>query len=584
MAPPSTPSSLRSKFDVTVTPPPSARRSTPAAFAALIAKILHQATPTFELHTIQTTLTTFFVEEHISNEDGLGEVTHDNNLPSRDAVEDSSIWKVSLVRSAFLTICKCAASHYVNDTTTYAHCKHVTLVTHTPPPATTGTSTSTTSVKYSVKNVNKIQISKFSGEYGTYKDWTDSVRVAFGQQGQQDLLDDEELCARHPDASFAAKCVLAQALLDGTASYITNNNMEETNCAKFYKLVKQKCDFQQDRDSHEFDHWIKLLDLRLEDRQEYSTFLNQFETLTSDLKKRESVAVTDDKLMRAIIIRSLQCPDLETFTLDMVKKSSVNAEEIATALRLEAVAFKSKDHLLNNGSTGAASANKQLKIRRGTTGGSYQPTKKTVVPMFPDGLRSVVSTEVWDTLCLWRSLHNKASLSNGEKDRLKSLSFVTSTSSGRDSRRGNTDRRTTSRSKRKPSRSPSRDRASNRSSGKRRTKYGSGRSSKSNRYSDDRKRHSRRAGRHYSDSSYDSSASSNSSDGSSGSYHRSHRRTSRRTNHRHDQPSRSSDHRDSDRDRYTSTSARDNERNSSHQAGASSTSSRSVLFGGGSRK
>ncbi len=513
MSPPSTftPTNLASRFDSAVTPP-TREQSTTESFSELVSKVLHQVAPTFDYNIIKSDLATFFSENHISNEDGLGEFAEDSHLPPSPTTETACMWKVPLLRKGFLTICKCCATHYIDSSTTFKDCKQSISLSATTSLPTTSVSapTSDSDYKYSIKTVSTVTLESFSGKFGTYKDWADSVILAYGGCGHKAFLTDQSLCEQHEEISNSIKCTLAQALLSGNASYLSTDPkvQEMTNAAKFWELIKEKYDIKADRDCREFHHWNELMDLRLEDRDQCDAFINHYETTLSYLKHSESVAIGDKNLMRSMIIRSIKCDDFDDLVLDAVDNHELDVNKIISKLRSKAIAFESKTEL--SGSSGAASSTTSiLKTRRGNVSSSSNDnsmTKNTRIPQFPPELRSVVTKEVWQTLCLWRALHNKPILEPGEREKLKNLTFASSSQSNdnntnnqrSNNRRGNRSRngnnnnsnnRNNNNYNHRDNDSFHRDRSRSRSASPGRD-YG--RSSRSGRYDEDYRRRSRR--------------------------------------------------------------------------------------------
>ena len=133
-------------------------------------------------------------------------------------------------------------------------------------------------------------------------DWKRKVEYSFGKTGYNRLLNSEDLCNEFDDASFSMKCILSKALADGSAAYLAQVEKDERNVAKFFKLLVSVFDEKSDKRVREFQQWMKLFTSSLEEREKCGSFINDYELCVSILKEHNSVAVTDQTLMRTLLL------------------------------------------------------------------------------------------------------------------------------------------------------------------------------------------------------------------------------------------------------------------------------------------
>ena len=76
-------------------------------------------------------------------------------------------------------------------------------------------------------------------------------------------------------------------------------------------------------------------------------FSNSFQLCQSKLKEENSVAVTDDDLMRALLLQAIDCDDLAVFKRSVLKDLDMKPDKIMSGLKAEYVYWK-KGNVVEN--------------------------------------------------------------------------------------------------------------------------------------------------------------------------------------------------------------------------------------------
>ena len=431
---------LKPKLDKSGNPiaPPANRKP----FHEIVSGLLHQIVPTVDLANLTSELKTFLDTEHISNEDGLANVL-DWDLPAR-VPKGTSIWDIAIVRRSFLIIAKASNEYYLENDTSFKLLKVTadkagpgfispmttfdtenlssafTQVTNKRDSTTTASNIKNHSIstkpRYNVKSISNTTVMKYSGEFGQFKDWKEDVELQFGKSGYQTFLTDERLCTQHDDVSHSMKCILVESLQDGSAGHITKTYKNERNVAKFFAILKANFDDEADEKVREFQQWMDLFTHTLEEPDKCNEFINKHETAVSQLKEYKSIAVTDNALMRALLLRSIDCEDFAEVKLEITKNLDMEASKIIDSLRAHYTAMNANSKLMNKDP-----GSKTRTSRRGGVVGGGNPNDEAqgFVPKFPPGLKDLIGDHIWNQLSHWRALVNKPGLNTNEKDKLR---------------------------------------------------------------------------------------------------------------------------------------------------------------------
>lgn len=499
-------------------------------FHTRIARLIHQVLPNYTLADLDTTLKDFLSPMQVANESGLS-VLDESDLPPKDTTTNAH-WKNPAFRKTFMTIVKASVEYRFLPSTSFhllnRWTKNIGLPNNGTPSSisVTSGSSSVKEEKYKIDACTKVTLEPFSGLSVDYKKWDEHVCMSYGVAGLNEFLSDPNLCTQHNDISRSIRYNLCKALKEGHFSYLVDEHPNETNAAKFYEIIKKEADETSDQRIREFKAWWHLFTHSLDSPKSYNSFIDRYKQSLTILKESKSKGVEDDILLRALLLRAIQCDEYEDVKKDITKDLDMKPDEILVALKKHHHAMGTEESF-NDIASPSTIKSKSRVIRRGKTDEKKSDSKwrEPFIPAWPSGLIDVCTNSLWSQLSNWKSLVNKSNKNSNERQRLKDFK-ITVPNSGDDSSRS----------------SHKRDR-DNRDRGYSHNGDGSKmRSSKSNRYSTDRRRHSRRSGRRSRSNSPDSlsdvSQDTNRSDKSNTPSHTSKkiRRSARRDDNRSPSP------------------------------------------------
>lgn len=458
------------------------------SFHTTIARILHQVLPSISLEDTDKAIKDFISPLGIENESGLSSIEDTDELP---AITTSGPWSNKIFRKSFLVICEASINYRLLSSTNFQllnrYVKQGSTTTPGTPSSITVTSTSSTTKeeKYKLDACAKVELKTFSGLSIDYKQWDEHVRLSYGVCGMSSFLTDSSLCSQHKEISSSIKFNLCKALKEGHFAYLVDDYKTEMNAAIFYAIVKKEADETSDQRIREFKAWWHLFTHTLDSPKSYNSFINKYNISITTLKEAKSKGVDDEILIRALLLRAIQCEEYEDVKKVVTKNLNIKPKDILTELKNHHLALESEERL-NDVST-SSSKSKTKTVRRGASKGNESDTsskngdskwRTPFIPRWPNGLSEVCTTKLWSQLNDWKSLVNKTNKNNNERQRLKDFKINSSNSqSDNDSRNRKRDR----------DRGYSSDRRG-------KDDYKNGRSSKSNRYTSDRRRSSRRSG------------------------------------------------------------------------------------------
>lgn len=496
-------------------------------FHTRVSRLIHQVIPKYTLADIDTTIKDYFDPMHIENESGLS-ILEESDLPAKDTSTNVH-WKNPVFSNTFLTVVKSSVEYRLLPSTSFQLLNRWTknmgsIQAGTPSSiSVTSGSSSVKDDKYKLDACAKVTLDSFSGLSVDYKLWDERVQLSYGVSGLNEFLTDSVLCNQHPDISRSIKYNLCKALKEGHFSYLVDEYPNEDNAAKFYEIIKKEADETSDQRIREFKAWWHLFTHALDSPKAYGSFVNQYNKSVSILKAATSKGVDDEILIRALLLRAIQCEEYEDVKKEIMKDLNMKPKDILLALKTHHLALESADSFHDITSPGKP---KSRAIRRGkTSDGSEKKSdskwREPFIPAWPHGLIDVCTDSLWNQLSVWKSLVNKTNKNPREKERLKDFTIHTSSKNGDTySSKANRDR----------------DR-NDRGYSKQKDSFKRKRSSKSNRHTNDKRRHSRRSGcrerSNSSDSLSDDSRNSAHSDASS-----QHSKKIRRSVKRDDSPPR----------------------------------------------
>ena len=489
-------------------------------FHTIVARLLHQVLPSATLEDIDTLLRTYFNSHGIENEDGLSALS-EGDFPPITSVDSTSLWKKIIFRKGLSTICLGCVAYKLLPTTPYSLLQKSMIAPQSfSKPPTTPIQSPTQQSRYKIDSCSKVELKPYSGLTAEYKAWNEHVEYSYGVAGLNKFLTDVNLCSTHIEISHSIKFNLCKALQDGTLSFLIEREKGGDNAAEFYKFIKDEADEAADHRVREFQAWWHLFTHSFTTRDEYTSFVNSYNTSIACLKESKSVGVGDDVLLRALIIRAIQCDDLDDVKKIINKDLTMKPSTIFVELRSHHLALASEEQM--NDSTPpnkSVTFNKTKSIRRGGRGdkdkekkeGNSNSSKESskyrvpFVPSWPKGLYDVCSNSLWKQLSDWKALVNKLNKKGHEKKLLDDFKITSSSTASRpDTKRKHSDY----------SKKDSYSKGYQKDDHRKRGSY-------SKRHSDDRKRYTRRRTH---DSSPDRSESSSDRSASS---ERSHKRSRR---------------------------------------------------------
>ena len=399
---------------------------TPALFAKRVASVVHQAAPTLSKEDIERNVTSFFKTSLIQDESSLCLLTYED-IPT----DKGTPWEYVTVRRAVHAIAECCGRYQLRDNTLF---NDVIMAVGSPgsrsstavpsiPAFPLGTSITAPSGpssphKLKPKDVSSIELDTFGGDSEGFQEWKKHVFLKFGEAGAQEMLTDKSLCIKYSAALYLIKCKLSSALQGGTAAHLNHIHEAERNAAKFFKFIEQKYDQPADQRVDEFQQWITLFTLNLPDVDKCNTFINTFELAVSYLKQYNSVGVTDEALLRALLLHAITGDAYSTLKLELSKDFKLKSADMIEQLKTHTLVLRN-----DKSYTGEASGAKtlaSLKSRRGGKGSPAEPNFDGYrkIPKFPAGICDNIPEWVWKGLCSWRALLNKGNLNESEKTRL----------------------------------------------------------------------------------------------------------------------------------------------------------------------
>ena len=277
-------------------------------------RILSELIPN-DVESIKKCVLDIYLEHQIFNPMGLS-LLHLTELPSGPS--SHPLWTTSSFRKGFKLLMAVSKILDFDETTTFDEIRAEYDKNRSILPLSSSKeknaddnsiNTVSESPKFSIKAIQQIELNEFSGESEKYTEWYDSTVLHFGRAAAKPLLEDESLCDEHIDISFAAKCIVASSLENGSASHMNTQHKNEKNLARFMRIIAAKYDNAVDARNREFTQWKNLFLLQMDKPEESESFINSFKICVSKLKEHHSKAVEDEALMSALILHAVRAKE-----------------------------------------------------------------------------------------------------------------------------------------------------------------------------------------------------------------------------------------------------------------------------------
>ena len=202
------------------------------------------------------------------------------------------------------------------------------------------------SSRFSLRAIQNMTLKNYSGETDKYADWYKSTEQHFGKAGAKPLLTDVRLCNEFLSHSYAAKCIVANSLKDGSAAYLNHCYKDEESLATFMIHLDKNFNQKVDEKTREFNRWKTLFTLTLEKSEDADTFINDFELCTSKLREHKSKGVEDECLMRAILLHAVWADNFHHCKLQLMNDYTKKVDNILQEVKTHFMTAKSNTELV----------------------------------------------------------------------------------------------------------------------------------------------------------------------------------------------------------------------------------------------
>ena len=391
-------------------------------FHTTVSRLLFQAIPTLELEIIDSTIKSFFMANHVNNENGLSSLVPETDLPDILSLPTESYWQITLFRRAMATVITGCSEFRLLPNTPYNLLLQRGRIGLQAIPR-KSSSVGDVSKIYCVKTVASVTLQAFSGLTSDFKEWYDSVTNAYGICGHQKFLDSEQICSLYDAVSYSIKCNLSVSLRDGTLAYLCEEMKSERNAHKFLNGIKAAADEKADHRNREFKQWLDLFTLKLEKPEDCYSFINKFSLCISALKEAKSAAVMDDILLRALLLQSIQYEEFAEIKLEITKNLDIKPTDIIRSLKAHKLALDSEEQFKD----GNINVSPPRQVRRSNVNdgnekfGTTKPNFR--IPRWPKGLYEVCTKSLWKQLSVWKMLVNKEILNGDGEKRLRDFTI-----------------------------------------------------------------------------------------------------------------------------------------------------------------
>ncbi|CAK9056100.1 unnamed protein product, partial [Durusdinium trenchii] len=184
-----------------------------------------------------------------------------------------------------------------------------------------------------------------------FLDYRKSVEYVFQSRGVKQYLtetDEQKLVSSWSEA-FCAR--LHASIAKSTISYINEQLKNETSVARLWDGIKNCFDDAGQQLDRELRQWITLFNLSVDHVDDFAGFLNTYKTAISQLRSVNSIALGDDAVMRALIIRAVSCEEFHSVMIDLSKNRHVKPDDMIKALEDHYRAFQHRATIAGNPSS-----------------------------------------------------------------------------------------------------------------------------------------------------------------------------------------------------------------------------------------
>ena len=285
------------------------------------------------------------------------------------------------------------------------------------------TGNTTAKARTSLKDLPTFKLREFSGRDDDGPEWAVHTESMFRQYGMQDYLDNQQHCQANPAFSDALAERLRAALRNGDQSATAEKLKTEKICSVVWEKICNEFDSAILKEAKQLRHWMDLFALQVKDISDFETYLNKLKEAIIYLKDLNSSAISDNVLMRAVITRGVDVPELTKCMIDIVKDQSLDADAIIASLKTEYQAIEKID---SSASTGVG---KRTSRRAGTgstkkTQASTQHSPASYLPKhMPSNTSDVFPTFLAKQLFAFWSLATNPNRTADEDKRLKDFKF-----------------------------------------------------------------------------------------------------------------------------------------------------------------
>lgn len=153
----------------------------------------------------------------------------------------------------------------------------------------------------------KLELPKLTS-YDDLREWVEQIESAFRSKGLTTYLENKSYCDEHMILSEAYTEQLRIALKEGPLSNMVQDTKQH-NCSVLFLSIKKELQSDKYRAVDQITYWDKFFQLELTDLMDTPSWRNHITTYVAKLQGLASEAVKDNTLVRALILRSMQCKE-----------------------------------------------------------------------------------------------------------------------------------------------------------------------------------------------------------------------------------------------------------------------------------
>ena len=251
--------------------------------------------------------------------------------------------------------------------------------------------------------------------YEDLRDWVEQTESSFRKRGLTAYLSDTSHCKENLVLSEAYTEQIRVSLKDGPlSSLVQDKSVSDTSI--LFSTIKRELQSDKYRMVDQMKYWDDFFNLKLTDLGDTPAWKNKIETWVGKLTSLASDAVKDNTLIRAIILRSMQCKE----HAEQKVAAYMDAQEDYKTL-LEKVQTRYRTLTRIEGASVNSAAGRT--IRRGSTTTVPQPTpdpnskRRFNIPELPRDIDRILRDPARDRplLARWRGQINQNRVSKPHK-------------------------------------------------------------------------------------------------------------------------------------------------------------------------